>query len=229
MSDSGGVGEQNLPPERPAEGATAAEEFRERADTVRPDIGAEGFPAILKVSRQRLKGPNGRVAILAGARTPFAKAGSDLRELDAIDLAGIAAAEAVARSGVDPAAIDVAIFGVVVPPLHGPNLGREVVFRAALPDCDPGHHGQSRLRLVEPGDHLRRRVDPARAKPRSCSPAAPSRSATCRWPFLGRQLRSSWRSAKARCPRRPARRFWRRSGRATSRRCRPRSPSTRPA
>lgn len=136
-SEAGGVA-GGARPEGAAGGPTAAEELRERADGVRTAIGAEGFPAILKVTRQKLKGTNGRVAILAGARTPFAKAGTDLRDLDAIDLAGIAAAEAVARAGVDPAAIDAAIFGIVVPPLHGPNLGREVVFRAALPDSVVG-------------------------------------------------------------------------------------------
>jgi len=121
-----------------AGGSAVLDELRDRADDVRTEVGAEGFPAVLKVTRQKLKGPNGRVAILAGARTPFAKAGTDLRDLDAIDLAGIAAAEAVARAGVDPTAIDTAIFGIVVPPLHGPNLGREVVFRAALPDSVVG-------------------------------------------------------------------------------------------
>lgn len=112
----------------------ARAEIRERADSVRTGGVALGFPAVERVARQRLRGPRGRVAIVAAARTPFAKAGTDLKELDAIDLAGIAAAEAVARSGVDPRELDAAIFGIVMPALHGPNLGREVVFRAALPE-----------------------------------------------------------------------------------------------
>ena len=118
--------------------ASAAEEIGARADTVRTGGVGPGFPSIQRVTRQRLRGANGRVAIVAGARTPFAKSGTDLVELDAIDLAGIAGAEAVARSGVDPREIDGAIFGIVLPPLHGPNLGREAVFRAALPDSVPG-------------------------------------------------------------------------------------------
>jgi acetyl-CoA acyltransferase len=113
-------------------------EIRERADSVRAGGVALGFPAIERVARQVLRGPRGRVAIVATARTPFARAGTDLEELDAIDLAGIAAAEAVARSGVDPRELDAAIFGIVMPALHGPNLGREVVFRAALPESIPG-------------------------------------------------------------------------------------------
>jgi acetyl-CoA acyltransferase len=78
------------------------------------------------------------VAIVEAARTPFAKAGTDLAELDVVDLAGIPAAEVVARSGIDPAEIDLAVFGVVVQSLRAPNLGREIVFRAGLPMSIPG-------------------------------------------------------------------------------------------
>ncbi len=113
-------------------------ELRERADEVRAGGVGPGFPAIQRVGRQKLIGANGRVAILAGARTPFARALTDLRELDVIDLAGIAGGEAVARAGVDPARIDLAIFGCVMPALYGPNLGREAVFRAGLPAAIPG-------------------------------------------------------------------------------------------
>jgi acetyl-CoA acyltransferase len=118
--------------------ASAAEEIGARAETVRAGGVAAGFPAVSRVARQRLRGPGGRVAILAAARTPFAKAGTELAGFDAIELAGIAAAEAVARAGVDPREIGLAIFGIVVPPLDGPNLGREAVFRAALPESIPG-------------------------------------------------------------------------------------------
>ena len=118
--------------------SAARAEIAERADTVRAGGVATGFPAAANVHRQPSRGPGGRVAILAGARTPFAKAGTALKELDAIDLAGIAATEAVARSGVDPDEIDGAVFGIVMPTLYGPNLGREVVFRAALPERIPG-------------------------------------------------------------------------------------------
>ena len=113
-------------------------EMRERAEGVRAGGVGPGFAARPHGGRRKASGPNGRVAILAGARTPFARGGSDLRELDAIDLAGIAAAEAVARSGADPAELDAAIFGIVLGPLHGPNLGREVIFRAGLPQHVPG-------------------------------------------------------------------------------------------
>jgi acetyl-CoA acyltransferase len=115
-----------------------AEELGARADSVKCGGVALGFPAVATVSRQSLRGANGRVAIVGAARTPFAKALGELKDLDAVDLAGVAAGEAVARSGVDPAEIDLLIAGIVVAPLHAPNLGREVVFRAALPESIPG-------------------------------------------------------------------------------------------
>ena len=115
--------------------ASASVEVRERADTVwtRASSSPGASPGILRVSRQQLRGPSGRVAVVEACRTPFARAGSDLKEFDVVDLAGIAAAEVVGRAGIDPAEIDCAIFGVVVAALDAPNLGREIVFRAALP------------------------------------------------------------------------------------------------
>jgi len=114
------------------------DEISARADEVRTEGVALGFPAIAEVERRSLRGPRGRVAIVAAARTPFARSGGELRELDVIDLAGLAGAEAVARAGIDPRELDRAIFGAVMPSLVGPNLGREVVFRAGLPKSIPG-------------------------------------------------------------------------------------------
>jgi len=133
------VSGQGLPPTPlpPVNDATAGEEIGRRADTVWTR-GEGAAPALSKVSRRSVKGTSGRVAIVDGCRTPFAKAGTDLRDLDVVDLAGIAAAELVSRSGIDPMEIDLAVFGVVVPALYAPNLGREVVFRASLPMSLPG-------------------------------------------------------------------------------------------
>ena len=78
------------------------------------------------------------MAILDGCRTPFAKSGTELRDLDVVDLAGVCAAEVVGRNPIEPDEIDLSIFGVVVPALNAPNLGREVVFRASLPMTIPG-------------------------------------------------------------------------------------------
>ncbi len=124
-------------PLRPANNASALEEVAERADTVWTRGG--GPPVKIRVTdRRELRGPRGRVAIVEGCRTPFIKSGTDFANMDVIDLASVAAAELVARTGIDPEEIDLSVFGVVVPALHAPNLGREVVFRTSLPYRIPG-------------------------------------------------------------------------------------------
>jgi acetyl-CoA acyltransferase len=100
--------------------------------------GSRRTPSVETVGRRDLKGAGGRVAIVDGCRTPFAKAGTDLQAMDVVDLASAAAAELVTRTGIDPAAIHMAVFGCVIPALHAPNLGREVVLRTSLPVDIPG-------------------------------------------------------------------------------------------
>jgi acetyl-CoA acyltransferase len=117
--------------------ASALEEVTERADTVW--TRGSGPPvSVKKAERRELKGPRGRVAIVDGCRTPFIKSGTDFQNMDVIDLASTAASELLARTGIDPEGIDLSVFGVVVPALHAPNLGREVVFRTSMPMRIPG-------------------------------------------------------------------------------------------
>ena len=78
--------------------------------------------------------PSGRrVAIIAGVRTPFAKAGTDLRHLSAIDLGKLAVSELVHRSGVDPGTVQLLVFGNVVPNILAPNIAREVALMPLFP------------------------------------------------------------------------------------------------
>lgn len=117
--------------------ASVASEIGDRAETVWTRGDGKG-PAIARVGSSSVQGPNGRVAIVDGCRTPFCKSGSDLQELDVIDLAAIPTAELVTRNDLDPQEIGLSVYGVVVPALHAPNLGREVLFRASLPMTIPG-------------------------------------------------------------------------------------------
>lgn len=117
--------------------AAARAELRSGAETVWTR-GAGSAPAIAKRSRQSLTGPGGRVAIIDGCRTPFVKAGAQFADMDVVDLASIPTLALVNRLGLDPASIDFSIFGVVVPALYAPNLGREVILRAGLPRTIPG-------------------------------------------------------------------------------------------
>jgi acetyl-CoA acyltransferase len=122
----------------PAPEASALDEIRHRADTVWTR-GPNQAPMIAgKAKKRQLKGPEGRVAIVDACRTPFTRSSSDFVEMDVVDLAGVAAAELVARNDLGRADLDMSIFGVVVPALNAPNLGREVIFRTSLPMGIPG-------------------------------------------------------------------------------------------
>ena len=75
-----------------------------------------------------------RVAIVAGARTPFVKAGQAFASLGPLRLATHAVRGLLDRHDVDPAGIDALAFGVVVPERGKPNLAREIVLEAGLPE-----------------------------------------------------------------------------------------------
>jgi len=74
-----------------------------------------------------------RVALVAGARTPFVKAGQAFASLGPLRLATHAVRGLLDRHDVDPAGIDALAFGVVVPERGKPNLAREIVLEAGLP------------------------------------------------------------------------------------------------
>jgi len=74
-----------------------------------------------------------RVAIIAGARTPFVKAGQAFAELGPLVLATHAVCGLIERHQVDARGIEAIAFGAVVPERGKPNLAREIVFDAGLP------------------------------------------------------------------------------------------------
>ena len=74
-----------------------------------------------------------RVAIIAGVRTPFARAGTLLKTLSAIELGRLCVAELVQRTGLAGEAVDALVFGTVVPSVLAPNIAREVSLIPHLP------------------------------------------------------------------------------------------------
>jgi acetyl-CoA acetyltransferase family protein len=74
-----------------------------------------------------------RVAIVAGVRTPFVKAGKAFASLGPLALAKHAVIGILDRHHVDPAGIEAIAFGVVVPEKGKPNLAREIVLESGLP------------------------------------------------------------------------------------------------
>ena len=74
-----------------------------------------------------------RVAIVAGARTPFVKAGQAFSSLGPLALAKHAVRGLLERHDVDPAGIEAMAFGAVVAEPGKPNLAREIVLETGLP------------------------------------------------------------------------------------------------
>lgn len=78
-----------------------------------------------------------RPVLLGGARTPFVKAGTSFADLDVLDLARSATAEALARTAVDPLSVDEVIYGNVTRPVAYHNLAREIVLALDMPPTIP--------------------------------------------------------------------------------------------
>jgi acetyl-CoA acyltransferase len=78
-----------------------------------------------------------RIAVVGGARTPFARARSVYQKMSASQLGGIALREAVNLTGIDPKLIDEVYFGIVSAPAEGSNIAREALFDSGLPPTIP--------------------------------------------------------------------------------------------
>src|SRR5215217_8957587 len=78
-------------------------------------------------------GPGRRVAIVAGVRTPFAKSGTLLKSISAIDLGKLCVAELLQRTSLDGKEVQAVVYGTVVPNVQAPNIAREVSLLPQLP------------------------------------------------------------------------------------------------
>jgi acetyl-CoA acyltransferase len=74
-----------------------------------------------------------RVAIVAGLRTPFTKAGTALKAMRTVDLAVECVKELVQRTEIDTKEVGLCVYGQVVPSVDWLNIAREVVIRSGLP------------------------------------------------------------------------------------------------
>jgi acetyl-CoA C-acetyltransferase len=79
-----------------------------------------------------------REVVVAGAvRTPIGRFGGSLASLTAAQLGAAAAKEALARAGVAPGQVDEAVIGCARQAGGGPNVARQVAYRAGLPQEVP--------------------------------------------------------------------------------------------
>src|SRR3954465_1431609 len=74
-----------------------------------------------------------RVAIVAGGRTPFAKAGTAFKTISAIDLGKLCVAELLQRTNLDGKEVQALVSGTVIPSVLAPNIAREVSLLPQLP------------------------------------------------------------------------------------------------
>ncbi len=74
-----------------------------------------------------------RVAVVGGARTPFAKVGSALKDVPALDLATHSVNGVLAKLDLDPNVVDQLVYGTVIVDPTIPHLAREVNFKSELP------------------------------------------------------------------------------------------------
>lgn len=80
-----------------------------------------------------------RVAVVAGLRTPFAKSGTVLKDVAAVELARFVARELLYRADLAGADVDEVIFGQVVPSVLVPNVAREVSLLPQFPRTIPAY------------------------------------------------------------------------------------------
>jgi acetyl-CoA acyltransferase len=82
---------------------------------------------------EKKRGERDRIAVIAGLRTPFTKAGTALKTMRTVDLATTVVKELIARSELSPKEVTLCVYGQVVPTLDWLNIAREVVLRTGLP------------------------------------------------------------------------------------------------
>ena len=80
---------------------------------------------------------NEPIYIVDGVRTPFAKAGTTLADVEAVELGKTVVGQLMARTGVDPSRIEEVIFGCVGQPPDAANIARVISLRAGLPESVP--------------------------------------------------------------------------------------------
>jgi acetyl-CoA acyltransferase len=86
----------------------------------------------MKSERIEMKGKNGRVAIVATLRTPFARIGTHFRDLNPIELGAMAVSELLARNNLAPDAVDQCVFGQTVMMPDAPFIAREIVLATGM-------------------------------------------------------------------------------------------------
>ncbi|HSS43948.1 MAG TPA: acetyl-CoA C-acyltransferase, partial [Thermoanaerobaculia bacterium] len=73
------------------------------------------------------------VVVVDGVRTPYTKAGTQLKDVPAQELGRIVTVELLARTGFAPEELDEVIFGNIAEPPDAVNVARVAALRAGVP------------------------------------------------------------------------------------------------
>lgn len=79
------------------------------------------------------------VVLVDGVRTPFAKAGTQFKDVHAAELGQVALQELIARTDLDTNSVDEVIVGCVGNPSDAVNIGRVVALRSGIPIKTSAH------------------------------------------------------------------------------------------
>ncbi len=83
-----------------------------------------------------LKNANGRIAVVDGVRTPFARIATHLKDYNAIDLGVLVVKEIMRRNNLDEKDINQLVFGMTVMIPEAPFIAREIAIAAGYDNMD---------------------------------------------------------------------------------------------
>ncbi len=104
---------------------------RKKTDT-ESTVAAPAPAAVATPTVRSLGNGRDRIAIVAGLRTPFSRAWSDLNEVDPVELSTQVARELLFRSELKPAHVDQIVWGTVISVVRSPNVAREVAMNLGM-------------------------------------------------------------------------------------------------
>ena len=82
------------------------------------------------------------IVIIEGFRTPYARAGTALKDVPAVDLGAAVVKEVIVRTAIDPQKIDEVIIGNAGMPAEAANIARVIALRAGIPERIPAYSVQ---------------------------------------------------------------------------------------
>src|SRR5918998_3848656 len=77
------------------------------------------------------------VFLAAALRTPIGRFGGALAGMTAADMGVVVARESVRRAGLEPGAVQEVLWGCARQAGGGPNVARQIAYRAGLPETVP--------------------------------------------------------------------------------------------